>query len=62
MTAKNRHLLKAPLPKMPPSSLPPPRHWPVTGPGEEDLHRLVFAAAEAGVDVFDAAGTPTSTS
>ena len=42
--AKKRRLVKAPLPKMPPSTMPPFGKWEVTGGHEEELpHGVVLA-------------------
>ena len=63
MEAKKRRLLKAPLPKMPPSTLPPFGKWEVTGGHQEELlHGVVFAGHRGGWDVYDLAATAVSRS
>ena len=55
--AKTRRLLKAPLPKMPPSTLPPLGKWEVTrGYHEELLHGVVFVGHPGGWEVYDLVG------
>ena len=61
--AKKRRLLKPPLPKMPPSTLPPFGKWEVTvGHQEELLHGVVFAGHPWGSEVYDLAATAVSRS
>ena len=61
--AKKRRLLKAPLPKMPPSTLPPFGKWEVTGGHQEELlHGVVFAGHPGGWEVYDLAATAVSSS
>ena len=61
--AKKRRLLKAPLPKMPPSTLPPFGKWEVTGGHvEELLHGVVYAGHRGGWEVYDLAATVVSRS
>ena len=61
--AKKRRLLKAPLPKMPPSTLPPFGKWEVTGGHQEELlHGVVFAGTPRGWEVYDLAATAVSRS
>ena len=56
--AKKRRLLKAPLPKMPPSTLPPFGKWEVTGGHQEELlHGVVFAGHPGGWEVYDLEAT-----
>ena len=61
--AKRRRLLKAPLPKMPPSTLFPFGKWEVTrGHQEELLHGVVLAGHPGGWEVYDLAATAVSRS
>ena len=61
--AKKRRLLKAPFPKMPPSTLPPFGKWEVTGGHQEELlHGVVFAGHPRGWEVYDLAATAVSRS
>ena len=61
--AKKSRLLKAPLPKMPPSTLPPFGIWEVTGGHlEELLHGVVFVGHPGGWEVYDLAATAVSQS
>ena len=61
--AKKRRLLKAPLAKMPPCTLPPFGKWEVTGGHQEEpLHGVVFAGHSGGWEVYDLAGTAVSRS
>ena len=61
--AKKRRLLKAPLPKMPPSTLPPFGKWEVIGGHQEELlHGVVFAGHPGGWEVYDLAATAVSRS
>ena len=61
--AKKRCLLKAPLPPMPPSTLPPFAKWEVTGGHQEELlHGVVFRGDPGGWEVYDLAATAASKS
>ena len=60
--AKKRRLLKAPLPKMPPSTLPPFGKWVTRGHQEELLHGVVFVGDPRGWEVYDLAATAVSKS
>ena len=61
--AKKHRLLKAPLPKLPPSTLPPFGKWEVRGGHQEELlHGVVFAGHPSGWEVYDLAATAVSRS
>ena len=61
--AKKRQLLKAPLPKMPPSTLPPFGKWEVTGGGGGGCPTVLWLwCTKWGVEVDDLAGTNASES